>query len=305
MHLLKEFLYSKKRLAAGALMLLLLFLPGKQQAQDYRAQQHQILAYNLLLNGVVGGVGGLIHKTPGEKGWKVFTKNFAKGALGGLVIYSAKYQTYYLRQPNNTFVAPANRLYYFLGNSMVRNASMNKKLLSEYTFNLYGLDMVMNFGNKEEKFFKARLSLATMGSFASFVVLGHRFDFHKSLEYGIFYFNMNPSITQYGGFATFNCIAILRNQHTGGILYSAIPHEFVHTYQFYDYHAISNLYTPAMEPKYKRIKYYSTLARYFKLDYEVWFQSALYLVQPSPRYYKNFYEFEAQHFSTRNYINRK
>lgn len=279
------------------------FLPVKNQAQSYDTQRNQILAYNILLNGVVAGVGGAIHKSPGEKTWKVFLKNFGKGSLGGLVKYSAKYQAYYLRYADNTFLAHPNRLFFFFGHSMVMNASLNQKLMSKYYCNLYGMDMVMNFENKDDKFLQARLSIATVVGFANFLIVGHEWDLYKSLEYGLFYFRMNPYEKKYGGFATFNCISIHKNA-AGEQLYRVIPHEFVHTYQFYDFHPVSNLYTPAMKVKYEKYGIYRTLSKYLKADYEVCFQGALYLIQPKPRYYKNFFEFEAQHFNIRSYIKR-
>jgi hypothetical protein len=64
------------------------------------------------------------------------------------------------------------------------------------------------------------------------------------------------------------------------------------------------MYTPAMMEKYQKIKLYRILSPYMKLDYEAAFQGLLYLAQPVPKYYKNFYEFEAQHFSGRQYIKR-
>jgi hypothetical protein len=163
--------------------------------------------------------------------------------------------------------------------------------------------MVANLENRSEKFLSVRLSLVTVGAFTSFLIRGHRFDLYKSIEYGIFYFHMNPHITKYAGFTTFNCIAIGDNK-AGVPLYSVIPHEMIHSYQSYDYFPISNLYTPAMKVKYEKFKLYNVLSKYFRLDYEAAFQGALYEIQPTPKYYKNFYEFEAQHFDTRAYIKR-
>ncbi len=298
-----RFFSLQNKLSILVLILLMNMFPGKIQAQNYDTQQNQLLAYNLLLNGIVGGVGGAIHKAPGEKTWKVFLKNFGKGAIGGAVKYAAKYQTYYLRQPNSAFLAPANRLFFFLGHSMTMNASLNQKLLSRYYFNLYGLDMVMNFKDKEQKFLTTRLSLGTVYGVSYFLIVGHKLNLYKSLEYGIYYFDLNPDMKQYAGFATFNCIAMGKNA-AGTTYYGSIPHELVHTFQFYDFHPVSNLYTPAMRPVYEKIKGYNTLSKYLKADYEGAFQGLLYLVQPTPKYYRNFFEFEAEHFSDRRYIQR-
>lgn len=298
-----EFLNNSVKVWIVLLVFILGTFPKKTQAQNYETHQNQLLAYNILLNGILGGVGGAINKAPGEKTWKAFIKNFGKGSLGGLIKYSAKYQTYYLRNSSSTYLAPVNRMFFFLGHSMVMNASMNKKLLSHYNFNLYGFDMVMNFEKGGQKFFTTRLSLVSVYGASYFLIAGHRFNLYKSLEYGVLYFDLNPSMTKYAGFATFNCVAIGKNA-AGNIYYHAIPHEMVHTYQFYDYHAISSMYTPAMMEKYQKIKLYRILSPYVKFDYEAAFQGLLYMAQPTPKYYKNFYEFEAQHFSGRAYIKR-
>ena len=65
------------------------------QQNQYRAQQNQVLITNVLSNGLMAGIGGVIHKKKGEKFFPVFLKSFGKGCVGGMVKYTAKYQTHF------------------------------------------------------------------------------------------------------------------------------------------------------------------------------------------------------------------
>lgn len=288
--------------------------------QTYRSQQTQILAYNIFLNGLIGGIGGAINKEKNEKGYLAFGKNFLKGGLGGIIKYTAKYETYYLRDENKSYLAKPNRLFYYLGYSFVHNASLNKKLWHSYHCQFYGINLELNF---EKKFYvKSRISLFTIGSVAYFFIIDNKLNLHKSLEYGLFYFDMNPknSVDGITGTAIHNTLAMLDGKKNNPKwLFS---HEFIHTYQFPDYFPVSNFFNKSFRStngiessneiestkkiklinKINSTKSYNFLSKYFFLD--IPYMSLSYLLQPKPLYFKNFYEFEAEHFATRSFVDR-
>lgn len=96
-------------------LILLLLLTKISLGQDYKAQQNKILFYNVISNGIVGGVGSLLNASNGDRNFKTFITNFGKGCLGGIIKYSAKRQTYNLHWSRLTFLAPINRAHYFFG----------------------------------------------------------------------------------------------------------------------------------------------------------------------------------------------
>lgn len=285
-------------------LLLLMSIIPRAHAQTYEQQQRQIFAVNIISNGLISGISGAIHKKKHEKLLPVFTKNFAKGCLGGFVKYLAKKETYHFRNNDRNYLLPFNRAFFFLGHSITMNASMNKKTFENYFCNFYGVDMryqpYLEKGNR----FSAKPSLGTLYSMARFINDGHKLDFKKSLIYGQYYFDLNPDTrNSIDGLALFNVFAI-RKYPNGNTEQSLVPHEIVHTYQAYDYFALSSPYQSTLEKSLKSYRIYNAVDKYFSMDYQFLFYSTLYSIQPTPIYYQNYFEFEAEHFSLRRYLDR-
>jgi len=166
-------------------------------SQDYSAQRSTIFVSNILLNGLIGGIGGAINKDDSQTILKAFGKNFLAGCLGGSIRYLAKYDTYnvhYDRQlvtQKFSTTAWGNRFLYFAGHSIVTNASLNKTFWDTYQVNLYGVNLAYSF---KEKQLKPRVSLNTLGTLIYFGLEGHKIDFGNSLSYGLYYFKMNRGI---------------------------------------------------------------------------------------------------------------
>lgn len=261
-------------------------------------------AYNILLNGCIGGIGGVINKKKEDKALAAFGRNFLKGSLGGLVKYTAKSSLYALPEKNRALASFANRAYYYLGHSFTRNASLNRELFHTYNIQLYGIDL--NIQLTEDVKIQPRLSLSTGFFFLQKVIEGNRFNVGKSLKYSVFYFDQHDKYlyNSVGG-ALQNIITINRSALDVRIV---VSHELVHTYQFPDYYLISNFAKP-LSNKLDTYKIYKYLSRYFYMDISSYYYLNYYLLQPnfstnSPYYYHNFYEFEAQHFANRRYIDR-
>lgn len=283
--------------------------------QSYKTQQNEILAYNIFCNGLIGGIGGIINKDADDKWHEAFLKNFGKGCLGGLVKYSSKKQAWHLQNPDKNYLAIPNRLYYFLGHSMVMNASKNKGIFDTYYCNLFGTDIRWNLNKKDSGLnttFQVRLSLMSIGSFIQLALEKNKFNLHKSLEMGLFYFDLKPNYPTHGanigsvsGIARFNSIAIGRNLLNGMRFDDAVPHEVIHVYQNYDFFPITNFYYGRyFKNKLSQLNWYNTISRFVIADIDVLYFKTAYYFQPQPTYYKNFFEYEAEHFSGRNYLNR-
>jgi len=291
-----------------SIILPLLILSYEMKAQTYRTQQNQLLAYNIISNGLMGGIGGMINKPKEVKWHKAFLNNFGKGCLGGLVKYSAKRNTRYQANENFNFLALPNRLFFFAGHSMVMNAALNKKVFDTYYLNLYGADIRYQRKDNNKPPFHVKLSLMSVVSFVDFTIQKHTFDLYRSLEMGIFYFDMDPDYQLDGvlvdGIAGNNTIGIKKHSNQWTVS-NVIPHEIVHVYQVYDFFPITNIYySEYLEKPLSKYGFYTKLQKYMAFDFDAAYFSAAYLFQPVPAHYKNFFEFEAEHFSSRNYIKR-
>lgn len=290
------------------LIIILLTFCKTSLGQNYRAQQNQLFAYNILTNGLMGGIGGVINKPIGEKWYSAFISNFGKGCLGGLVKYSAKSQTWYLRSQQNNFLMIPNRLFFFAGHSMVMNASKHKGLFDTYYLNMLGADIRWNIKKTENlKPLQVRLSLQTLGSFALMAIEGGKLDFYRSLEMGQYYFIADTNFVNSlntDAYAGFNTMAVRNAIYHGGRP-NPIPHEIIHTYQGYDFFPITSFYYDRfLEKKIMKIKWCKSLSKYIVLDIDDFYFITAFFLQPEPQHYGNFFEFEAEHFAGRYYIYR-
>lgn len=280
-------------------LIICLVIPHKGVSQStissYEGQRNQIFIYNTLLNGFIGGLGGAINKKKEEKLVNAFGKNFLKGTLGGLVKYTAKYETFQFANGKNKLLSYPNRLFYFLGHSFVNNASLNRHLFKYYNFQIYGVDL--NF-NLEHKFkVQTRASVYTLYSLGVMIGEGHKLNPIKSLEYGVFYFDWNKDVySPYGGYALHNTLVLREgNQNHSEV------HEIIHIYQKFDYFLLSNFF----EKSFKKIKSKKVVQTFNKYLYaDIFYSDLLYYFQPKPAHFKNFYEFEAESLSTRQFILR-
>ncbi|QHT67563.1 hypothetical protein GXP67_13460 [Rhodocytophaga rosea] len=271
-------------------------------AQSYAQQQRQIAAYNILLNGCIGGIGGVINKKKEDKALAAFGRNFLKGSLGGLVKYTAKSSLYALPEKNRALASFANRAYYYLGHSFTMNASLNRELLHTYNIQLYGIDL--NIQLTDDVKIQPRLSLLTSYYFLLTITNKHTFNLSNSIKYGVFYFNQHPKYNYSSDGNAFQNTIILNPLSLD--YNSTVSHELVHTYQFPDYYLISNFGKPWVN-KLNTYKIYKSLNKFLYMD--ISYIQLLYNLKPnflttSAHYFKNFYEFEAQHFATREYIMR-
>lgn len=289
------------------ILLVIVFSFSSTFGQSYRKQQDQILAYNILTNALIAGISGAVNKKKGEKLHHAFLKNFGKGGLGGIVKYTAKYQTFYLRYEQSTITAPLNRVLFFAGHSMVMNASLNEPTFKNLYFNYFGFNFKYDTQAEKGTRLSTKLSATTFSSAIFLLNFGDRFNFYKTLEYGFLFFDLHPdaqhpSLVRLDGRSIHNSLAIreFNGQHQLGIL----PHEILHTYQAYDFFALSNIYKEKEQTILNKSKVYRFASKYVDFDYEPIFFTTLYNTQPKPTYFKNFFEYEAEHFSGRKYINR-
>jgi len=292
-----------KTLVASFLVLFLGFTI-QAKAQSFAQQQRQFMAYNVGLNALIGGVGGLINKKKGEKWHQAFLKNMGFGAVGGLIKYHAKYEVYNVREGGMKGYAYLNRMYYYLGHSIVNNASLNRKVYSSYSFQLFLANVELSWQDQFK--IKPKLSLTTLFHNTQFLVTGHRINLKKSLNYAIIYYDRGKILDDQIGFGSANAIGAHVNYKQ---YYSdpsfLIPHELAHTYQLSDYFLISN-FTNTSFKRVKDLKVYKFLDRFIYWDIDIFYP--LYWAQlkvfGEPRHFNNYYEFEAHSYGTRMYIRR-
>lgn len=287
--------------------LLLIFCLFTFTAACFSQKQERIIfLYNVGFGGVTSGIGAVINKPKGANWKKHFVKGFWQGSVGGLVNYSGK-KTLYLnnRHKNKAFFWPA-KILNSAGTSIMQNASLNQPFLENWYLD-YGLVRVDFAIHNKEKF---KIRLLPVGIYATINVARRgKFDLENTLATGqiafstnkfLRYPNGNPEI----GFSYGRAIVFVKNTQLYTNQSKLLAHEVMHQFQYNDYQILTTWLNPVGKKiKSKTIKIIFT--KYIYPDLPFSFAShAIAGYYPHPHYFRNFYEFEAERFSSNSFVPR-
>ena len=285
------------------LMILFLLNVFRSNAQN---QESQVLFYNVGFGGMTSGVGALINKPKGTNRKKIFIKAFWQGSIGGFLNYTSK-KTLYLnnKYQNNNFSWPS-KLMHSASTSIMENAALNEPFLQNWNID-YGLIRV-DFSLAKKKVLKVRLLPEAIYAIIVASKYG-KFDLKNTVETGNIIFSsenllMLPNGEYRTGISIGRAIAFVDNFPNNINKYQLLAHEIIHQYQYGEYQVLNSWLKP-IEPKIKS-KILSTIFRkyiYLDLPYIIlpYFLEGQY---DYPHYFKNFYEFEAERFSTNSFVPR-
>ena len=264
-------------------------------------QDIQLLAYNIGFNGVTAGIGSIIYKDKNQKWVECFAKGFYQGCLGGLFIYSGKKLIFELNNQKNDLYGWPSKILYYAGASIAENAALNKKFGKYWNIDIWAFRCDFSFG--ENSYFKARLMVSSIYS-AVYLLPKANFDWRRSAMTGTLIFSTNSMINGHYGIAPVKAVGISTyfDNIPGYNEYYVISHELIHTYQFREYQIFNSWLKPFEEKVPKKIK--NIFINYLYLD--ISYMPVFYYLQGgehnSQYYFKNFYEFEAEHFSTNTFV---
>ena len=196
---------------------------------EIKAQNSDLEAgiFNIGVGSVLGGVGAIINKEPGERFGKTLLKGMGQGALGGYLVFESKRLIrQFSRSGNYNFVWPS-KIVNSAGTSIIENAAANRDFWARWHMNI-GFNRIEV--NTKENF---KLSYRIMPFDLAATVyqgIGAKPDWKTSLRTGTFVFRSDQieNSTSIYGRAGGNSILLL-NGIKGNL---ALPHELVHTYQY-------------------------------------------------------------------------
>lgn len=279
-------------------MILILAALGCQQTNAVaQHQEREVLIYNTSLGLITAGIGAIINK-PQHSNWrKAFLKGAWQGSIGGFINYCGKKTLYQINQKQDDFFAIPARILHAAGNSIVENAALNKPFLENWHID-YGPARV-DFTLKGR--FKVRFLPEIIYSTIKTAPYG-KFDLRRSLTSGVLVFKTDNPLYSIG-ISHGRSVLYTTNRYLNPNQYQIIAHEYVHTYQFEDFQVINAWLKPIQEKvKSKSIRKIFSNYIYFDAPYVLPFYE-LEGRYPNNRYYKNFFEFEAQRFSTNSQVN--
>ncbi|MDN3658163.1 hypothetical protein QWZ08_21100 [Ferruginibacter paludis] len=286
----------------ATIALLLLFLNASAQHQE-----RTVLVYNVAFGGFSAGIGSLINK-PKEVNWKkAFVRGFWQGSIGGLINYSGKKVVYLVNKNQQDVYAWPAKLLHAAGYSIIENAAAYAPFLQNWTIDA-GL-LRFDFSSATKKI-KARLLPEAL--VATIIAANYgKFDAGTSLRTGEIIFKNNnllnlPTLSEGTSGVTFGrAIVYAYGPQSGYTKDRILSHELVHRFQYNEY----QVFNTWLQPFYKKTNS-TTLkkifSRYVYADIPFLFLPyyTLYRVRLGQHYYRNFYEFEAERFSTNSYVPR-
>jgi len=293
-----------KKLSIILLFLILSFqvIPSIQ-AQTYQSQQRGIFIYNVSLGFFTGGIGSLINKKKGDNAWKAFLKGSLQGGMGGLINYQAKNLTYQIVEKENYAYGWPARLTQSIGSSIIENSAAGRNFWEGYHFSYGPLRLSLN----SQQGFKPSLRIAA-SALVGFVAMSTKgkLNLKYSLQSGAPFVVSDGPIYMFGnafaGYVVGGTTAIDRNYLND---YELIAHEFIHIHQYEDFIGINTFFDKPFKRWEGNSNFFKNLRKIVYLDPGAPLQGLVYFsLTRDGNYYRNWFEFEAEHFGTKRLVFR-
>ena len=274
----------------SVLFVLSVVTPGKGQSSDLEAG-----LFNIGIGSVLGGVGAVINKEPGEKFGKVLLKGLGQGALGGYAVFeSQRLVREFAESGDFGYVWPA-KLVNSAGSSIIENAAANRDFWEKWHLN-FGFNRIKI--NTAENF---RLSYRIMPFALAgtiYAATDGKLNLKTSLRMGTFVFEtreIHRDRSIYGQ-ARVNSILIL-NEQKGRI---ALPHELIHNFQYERLSGFNAFFDKPMKNLSENHKIVDFYNKIFYTDFNALLHTGLYTLANPDREHQsqnNFFEREADYFT--------
>ncbi|MEM9917335.1 MAG: hypothetical protein AAF990_04525 [Bacteroidota bacterium] len=288
------------------LILVLVFLLPQEQllAQSYQKQKNQLFVYNVAIGGIIGGVGALINKGKDENGWKVFLKGTGQGLLGGFINYQAKNLTYQIAKKEKLSYGWWARITQSVAASITENAASNRNFWESFHIN-YG---PIRFEIDKRNAFKPSVKVAP-GALYGMIWMSTkgRFDFKTSFQSGAPVFLSDGSIRIFGdlfaGYVLAGSMAYDKRELDN---YELFAHEFIHVLQYDDYVGLNSFFDKPLQKWIEKTSFFRATNKFIYYDFHlpIWSTVLLIVKEDFDTYYRNWFEFEAEHFATKRAVVR-
>ena len=262
-------------------------------------QEREIFVYNISFAMVTSGIGAIINK-PKNTNWKhAFVNGAWQGSVGGLLNYTAKKSLYFINKKQNDAYSFPAKILHAAGSSIIENAALYNKFLHNWTIDYGPVRLDYSVGKK------LRARFLPQSIYAIYYASKYgKLNAAKSLISGVFVFETSNIFGQANsnGVSYGRAIGLDFNDPRFSNHKQLFAHELIHTFQYRDYQVLNTWLKP-LEKKVKSKTLKTIFSKFIYFDVP-WFWP-FYELQgrySSERYFKNFYEFEAQRFSTNNIV---
>ena len=268
-------------------------------------QDAKLVAYNLALGAVSGGLGALINGRDGSA-LRRAARGAGWGAVGGAVGYVGKWQAGEVASRESLGFALPARLVHDAGASIVENAAHGRGPLDRFASHLGPVRVEVR---PRTGAVRARvLPFATLAFGLLLADGGTRLDVSRSLAYGAPLFLTDSVRPPFGGeagrFVGYAVLgSVILQDDAAEFLYETAAHEAVHLMQLGEMARTEAALRAPADRALRRSATYRGLARWVYLDSPAFFTLGYYGAQGGARgfecYYNNWFEREAEAFADR------
>lgn len=264
-------------------------------SSEFKAQNSDLESgiFNVGVGSVLGGIGAIINKEPGEKFGKTLLKGMGQGALGGYLVFeSERLIRQFSRSGDYNYVWPS-KIVNSAGTSIIENAAANRDFWARWHMNI-GFNRIEV--NTKENFKLSYRILPFSLVETVFAATSSEFDLKTSVKVGTFVFRQEQILGGYVGYAPANVVVLLKGFRGD----TALPHELIHTYQYERTSGFNNFFTKAeksISSKLGMSEIYSLYNKIFYNDYNYVLNGILYVMADTNGHANNFFEDEARYFS--------
>lgn len=286
-------------------------LKGQFIGSSYEQQTKSVIIYSVATSAVIAGVGAVINKNEKQKWSAAFLKGFIYGGLGGYLMYQGKNMLNNVTTKEDiSYYWPA-KLVFSAGESISENAASNMKPWTRWHVNLWlSTRLYVDLQDKLSISAKVDPIQIIYTSIEFFKFKGREFDLKRSFKSGLICFNSKGKLsvggTEADGYAGPGFIVVdneeIDNRYTDIAMrnkyrHQVYAHEMVHTFQFNSFSTFIGYVGNSEDIREAKGVY---------VNPGILLQSILYRLEGNHdgnQYYRNFYEFEAQYFATKQKVN--
>lgn len=263
----------------------------------------QAATYNIVTNAVLGGIGAVINKKPGEIFHKVLLKGMGQGALGGYVVFESKRLVREFSETENYGYLWPSKILNAAGNSITYNAATNRNFWERWHLD-FGFNYLEYDFKRKKKLRYRILPFALYGNVNGFV--NGNLDLRRTLYAGQFIFK-NKMINstwdfQPLGITKANTIQFDPRFNNFSIE-EVLAHEIIHVYQYNDFFASNAFMNKPITNWNQNSSIIRAFHKVFKTDYNYLLFNGLYNMEIllGGEYENLFFEREARYYSPRKF----
>lgn len=288
------------------LLAILIAIKGVAQplGSNYSQQTKTVQLYNIGTTALLTGIGAVITKKKQQHWLPVFAKGLAYGVAGGYLKCQGKNLLQYVNYKQSLSYNWLSQVVFAAGESISENAAANIAPWKRWYIPVYFLRAKIDFRTGKRPF-GLLLDPSQLPSIAYEFLSGHHLEAGPTLASGVFMFSSQKRLRSNGvdvaGYASPSTVTYNAGDYSLSVKsykYEVFAHEMVHNRQAYDFTGVRGFYNKLSDWE---DKHFFNLY----LNPSPLLSNGFYALEGNhaiSHYYRNYFEFEAEYFATKQRV---